>query len=123
MPSNSLNGSGSPEEPAGKPEDCLNTDAPARTSGQNVGCLNIREELADLWDQDLLFMSEPEYDDAIIGVVERAGGSPVIAYDTQKILDILERSMPMEDAQEFFEYNILGAYMGDRTPVYITQNY
>jgi hypothetical protein len=55
--------------------------------------------------------------------MERAGGSPVIAYDTQKILDILERSMSVEEAQEFFEYNILGAYMGDRTPVYITQNY
>lgn len=122
MPSNSLNRGGSPEEPAGDPER-LNNGQPARNSGQDSKRLNIREELADLWDQDLLFMSEPEYDDAIIGVMERAGGSPVIAYDTQKILDILERSMPMEDAQEFFEYNILGAYMGDRTPVYITQNY
>jgi hypothetical protein len=122
MPSNSLNRGGSPEEPAGDPER-LNNGQPARNSGQDSERLNIREELADLWDQDLLFMSEPEYDDAIIGVMERAGGSPVIAYDTQKILDILERSMPMEDAQEFFEYNILGAYMGDRTPVYITQNY
>ena len=122
MPSNSLNRGGSPEEPAGDPER-LNEDTPARTSGHDLERLNIREELAEIWDQDLLFMSEPEYDDAIIGVMERAGGSPVIAYDTQKILDILERSMPMEDAQEFFEYNILGAYMGDRTPVYITQNY
>jgi hypothetical protein len=122
MPSNSLNRGGSPEEPAGDPER-LNNGQPARNSGQDSERLNIREELADLWDQDLLFMSEPEYDDAIIGVMERAGGSPVIAYDTQKILDILERSMPMEEAQEFFEYNILGAYMGDRTPVYITQNY
>ena len=122
MPSNSLNGGGSPEEPAGDPER-LNKEQPARNSGQDSERLNIREELAEIWDQDLLFMSEPEYDQAIIGVMERAGGSPVIAYDTQKILDILERSMPMEEAQEFFEYNILGAYMGDRTPVYITQNY
>jgi hypothetical protein len=122
MPSNSLNRGGSPKEPAGDPER-LNKDTPARTSGLDLERLNIREELAEIWDQDLLFMSEPEYDDAIIGVMERAGGSPVIAYDTQKILDILERSMPMEEAQEFFEYNILGAYMGDRTPVYITQNY
>jgi hypothetical protein len=122
MPSNSLNRGGSPEEPAGDPER-LNEDKPARTSRHDMERLNIREELAEIWDQDLLFMSEPEYDDAIIGVMERAGGSPVIAYDTQKILEILERSMPMEDAQEFFEYNILGAYMGDRTPVYITQNY
>lgn len=122
MPSNSLNRGGSPEEPAGDPER-LNNNTPARTSERDLERLNIREELAEIWDQDLLFMSEPEYDDAIIGVMERAGGSPVIAYDTQKILEILERSMPMEDAQEFFEYNILGAYMGDRTPVYITQNY
>jgi hypothetical protein len=122
MPSNSLNRGGSPEEPAGNPER-LNDGQPARTRQQDSERLNIREELAEIWDQDLLFMSEPEYDDAIIGVMERAGGSPVIAYDTQKILDILERSMSVEEAQEFFEYNILGAYMGDRTPVYITQNY
>jgi hypothetical protein len=122
MPSNSLNRGGSPEEPAGDPER-LNEDTPARTSGLDLERLNIREELAEIWDQDLLFMSEPEYDQAIIGVMERAGGSPVIAYDTQKILDILERSMSVEEAQEFFEYNILGAYMGDKTPVYITQNY
>jgi len=122
MPSNSLNRGGSPEEPAGDPER-LNDNAPARTSGLDLERLNIRKELAEIWDQDLLFMSEPEYDQAIIGVMERAGGSPVIAYDTQKILDILERSMSVEETQEFFEYNILGAYVGDKTPVYITQNY
>jgi hypothetical protein len=105
MPSNSLNGGGSPEEPAKEPEECLN---------------DIRTDLSEVWGCEFLFLSETEYDEAIIGVVERAAGSPVIAYDTQKILDILELSMPMEDAQEYFEYNILGAYMGDRTPVYIT---
>ena len=123
MPSNRLNSSqiaGSSSGELGRSER-LNT--PETSAGLPEERLNIRKELAEIWDQDLLFMSEPEYDDAIIGVMERAGGSPVIAYDTQKILDILERTMPMEDAQEFFEYNILGAYMGDRTPVYITQNY
>ena len=106
MPSNSLNVGGSPDEPA-----------------KDLERLNIREELSEIWGQAFLFMSEPDYDAAIIGVVERAGASPVIAYDTQKILDILERDMSMEEAQEFFEYNILGAYMGDQTPMYITQNY
>jgi hypothetical protein len=123
MPSNRLNSSqiaGSSSGELGSSERLNAPETPAQMHGER---LNIREELAEIWDQDLLFMSEPEYDQAIIGVMERAGGSPVIAYDTQKILDILERSMPMEDAQEFFEYNILGAYMGDRTPVYITQNY
>ena len=107
MPSNSLN-SGSPDEPAGKPDERLN---------------DVRTDLSEIWQVEFLFLTEPEYDDAIIGVVERAAGSPVIAYDTQKILSILERSMPIDQAQEYFEYNILGAYMGDKTPVYITQNY
>ena len=122
MPSNSLNGGGSPEEPAKDPEG-LNAGTPAGASRQDSERLNIRTELSEIWGVEFLFLSEEEYDAAIIGVVERAGGSAVIAYDTQKILSILERSMPMEDAQEYFDYNILGAYMGDKTPVYITQNY
>lgn len=123
MPSNSLNRGGSPEEPAGTAGDAerLNDGQPARNSGLNLERLNIREELTEEWGQAFLFMSEPDYDDAIIGVVEKAGGESVIAYDTQIILSILERFMPIEDAQEFFEYNILGAYMGDKTPVYITR--
>lgn len=123
MPSNSLNRGGSPEEPAGTAGDAerLNDGQPARNSGLNLERLNIREELTEEWGQAFLFMSEPDYDEAIIGVVEKAGGESVIAYDTQIILSILERSMPIEEAQEFFEYNILGAYMGDKTPVYITR--
>jgi hypothetical protein len=108
MPSNSLNRGSSPEEPANEPEERLN---------------DVRTDLSEIWQVEFLFLTEPEYDDAIIGVVERAAGSPVIAYDTQKILSILERSMPIDEAQEYFEYNILGSYMGDKTPVYITQNY
>jgi len=123
MPSNRLNSDQIAGSSSGELASSERLNTPEAQAGVHGERLNIREELAEIWDQDLLFMSEPEYDQAIIGVMERAGGSPVIAYDTQKILDILERSMPMEDAQEFFEYNILGAYMGDRTPVYITQNY
>lgn len=118
MPSNSLNTTSSPDELPGKPVERLND--PARTSRPEDESLNIRITLSEIWGCELLFLSEDEFDEAIIGVVERAGGSPVIAYDTQKILDILEQSMPMEDAQEYFDYNILGAYMGDKTPVYIT---
>lgn len=117
MPSNSLNGGGSSEEPAKDPE---GLNAPAESSRKDSDRLNIRTNLSEAWGVEFLFLSEEEYDEAIIGVVERAGGSAVIAYDTQKILSILERSMPMEDAQEYFDYNILGAYMGDKTPVYIT---
>jgi hypothetical protein len=82
--------------------------------------LNIREELAGEWGTELLFLSEEEFDEAIIGVSERIGDEPVVAYDTTKIVEILSRSMTVDEAYEYFEFNILGAYVGEKTPVFIT---
>lgn len=82
--------------------------------------LNIREELAGEWDAELLFLSEEEFDEAIIGVSERIGDEPVVAYDTTKIVEILSRSMTVDEAYEYFEFNILGAYVGEKNPVFIT---
>ena len=72
----------------------------------------------DLDCEGLLFADG--FDDAIIGIAERIGMEPVVAYDTNKIIEILARDMPKEDAVEYFEFNILGAYMGERTPVFIS---
>jgi hypothetical protein len=102
MPSNSLNNnqSSSPDEPAER--------------------LNIRDELAGEWDTPLLFLAEEEFDEAIIGVAERIGDEPVVAYDTTKIVSILSRSMTVDEAYEYFEFNILGSYVGSKTPLFIT---
>jgi hypothetical protein len=60
-------------------------------------------------------------DDAIIGVGQRCGDVNIIVYDSQKIVDILvERDgMDREEAWEYFEFNILGAYVGEPTPMYL----
>ena len=104
MPSNSLNNNqiagSSPDEPAER--------------------LNIRDELAQEWDTELLFLDEDEFDEAIIGVSERMGDEPVVAYDTTKIVEILSRSMTVDEAYEYFEFNILGSYVGKKTPIFIT---
>lgn len=61
------------------------------------------------------------FDDAIIGIAHRAGGMEVIAYDIRKCLKILQDrdGMDAETAQEFFDFNVVDAYMGDHTPVFI----
>ena len=82
--------------------------------------LNVRLMLAQEWDTELLFLSEVEFDEAILGVAERIGQGPVVAYDTTKLVEILSRSMSVDEAYEFFDYNILGAYVGDKTPLFIT---
>ena len=72
----------------------------------------------DLDYEGLLFADG--FDEAIIGVAERIGMEPVVAYDTNKIIEILSREMTEDEAVEYFEFNILGAYMGERTPIYIS---
>jgi hypothetical protein len=61
------------------------------------------------------------FDEAIIGMAERINLGPVVAYDVDKMLNIMvERDgMTYEEAMEYFDYNILGAWMGENTPVYI----
>tara|TARA_S200002703_G_scaffold154462_1_gene157292 strand:+ start:216 stop:494 length:279 start_codon:yes stop_codon:yes gene_type:complete len=60
------------------------------------------------------------YDEAIMGYAGRCGMNEVLLYSTNKIIQILmERDgMTDEEAIEFFEFNIKGAYMGEGTPLY-----
>jgi hypothetical protein len=64
------------------------------------------------------------FDEAIIGMAERINLGPVVAYDVQKIIEIMvERDgMTYEEAYEFYDFNIVGSWMGDFTPVFITTN-
>jgi hypothetical protein len=73
--------------------------------------MSIQEEYPDLLTLD-------GFDEAIIGVVERID-LLVVCYDKQKILKILSRDMSEMQALEYYEFNILGAYMGENTPVYL----
>ena len=119
MPSNSLNNdqTSSPDEL--RSSERLNAESLPHELDERV---NIREALAEDWDAELLFLSEEEFDEAIIGVSERIGNEPVVAYDTTKIVEILvlNHSMSVDEAYEYFEFNILGAYVGERTPTFIT---
>ena len=58
-------------------------------------------------------------DSAIIGVAQ-VHGNPVVAYSTEKILDnLVDQGMGFDEAREFMMFNILGAYMGEFTPLVI----
>ena len=60
-------------------------------------------------------------DKAFIGYVERAGQLPVACYKREKVIEILiSQGMASEDAVEYFEFNINGAYVGEFTPFYLT---
>ena len=58
---------------------------------------------------------------AFVGVVETYGQEPRACYDSTKCLDILQErdGMSLEEAAEFYEFNIIGAYVGKHTPAFI----
>ena len=80
---------------------------------------SIRERLAEFYADDLLFLEEDEYDEAILGVVEQCGGFCAVCYDRTKLVEILCRTMDYEDAVSHMDYNVTGSYVGPRTPVFL----
>jgi len=71
--------------------------------------------------QDLLFLTEPWYDAAIIGITDTA---PVrVIYNTDAIIETLVASGDFEDegeAYEYYDFNIEGAYVGEHTPIFVS---
>lgn len=79
-----------------------------------------RKDIEDLYGDD-----EPEimfadgYDEAIAGVVWDGERTRVV-YTTEEILKILmEDGMSYDEASEYFDFNVAGAYMGVYTPLYL----
>lgn len=77
-----------------------------------------REALAEIDDQTLLVEG---FDDAIVGYALRCGQPVLAVYDQRKCIEILMQrdGMTREDAEEFFDFNVVGAWVGDRTPLFL----
>lgn len=81
-----------------------------------------REEIdrySDAADSEMLLMDG--YDDCIAGIMERFGMEPIVCYDKAKVLDkLMKDGMSHDEAVEWFEFNQIGAWMGDGTPCFLT---
>jgi hypothetical protein len=73
--------------------------------------MKISDEYPDLLKAD-------GFDEAIIGVVQRIG-LEAICYDLNKVIAILMRDMTEEEAWEYYQFNIAGAWVGESTPVFL----
>ena len=73
------------------------------------------ERIFDLY-PDEEFLIADGFDEAIIGVdAERMR----IVYDAYKCIEILSREMSQDQAAEYFEYNVLQSYVGEKTPIFV----
>ena len=65
------------------------------------------------------------FDGAVIGVGHRCGQPPVVVYDYDRIVKVLvERDLlTLEEAVEWIEHNMVGGWIGDRTPIVMNRMY
>jgi hypothetical protein len=60
------------------------------------------------------------FDNCLIGFTSNQCGNPVAVYDKCKMIKKLAKDMNSDDeALEYFDYNIEGAYVGEFTPKYV----
>jgi|TARA_R100000315_G_C5235356_1_gene147101 hypothetical protein len=65
-------------------------------------------------------LSADGFDQAFLGVVFE-WGPPRAVYSYEKCVNVLiERDkMTQEEALEYMEYNVVGAYVGEQTPIFV----
>lgn len=90
-------------------------------------------------DEEFVFLEPAStFDAALVGVTLAQPGRPsVLVYDAEKCVDQIEREMDeaefgfaptggeedsRERAEEYFEFNTVGAWMGERTPVFLRRS-
>jgi hypothetical protein len=78
-----------------------------------------RDEIAEHY-PELLVLNPKYFDKAILGVVNRIN-TVAVCYSESKIIEILmkEDEMDYDEAVEYYQYNILGSWVGEYTPVYL----
>lgn len=64
-----------------------------------------------------------QLDDAIVGVASRIGSEDFLVYSRQKCIEIFmaKNDWTYEEADEWFEYNVQGAYVGESTPAFMEE--
>ena len=67
------------------------------------------------------FLLADGFEDAFVGVVAGMQREPVACYDRARCIAVLvaRDGMTEEDAEEYFVFNVEGAWVGDRTPVFV----
>lgn len=64
------------------------------------------------------------FDEAIIGVGYRCGQPDIIVYDAEKCVKILmDQGMTEEEAIDYFDFNVVGAWVGEETPIFVREMY
>lgn len=73
------------------------------------------EEIVEYYQEEEIWKADG-FDGAVIGIDDK---SMRLIYSVKKCIEILMmEDMSMEDAIEHFDFNVSGAYFGEKTPIW-----
>jgi hypothetical protein len=63
------------------------------------------------------------FDNCYLGIGETYGEPPALIYDYAQIIEHLQQQdgISQEEAEEYFEFNILGSYIGEKMPIFLNR--
>jgi hypothetical protein len=85
--------------------------------------MGMRQDL-EQWSKDteeeLLFADG--FDKAIVGLGEQYSRTTAVVYDYNKCVEVLmtRDKMSRDEAIEYMEFNVVTAYVGEKTPIFLT---
>lgn len=74
--------------------------------------------LENLLQEDENVILADGFENAFVGI-GRQFGNPIAIYDRLKCIEILMKDMTQDEAEEYFSFNVEGAFIGDKTPIFL----
>ena len=64
-----------------------------------------------------------EFDGCLVGLGYRYNDGPLAMYSIDKVLRVyVARGMDEEEAQEWFDFNVIGGWVGEGTPIFVRED-
>ena len=80
---------------------------------------NIQETLENcLYDDETVLLADG-FEDAFVGIGRQFGKSMAVYNKSKCIESLVKEGMDEEEAEEYFQYNVEGAWVGENTPIFL----
>ena len=78
----------------------------------------LKQKIEEMIGEDESVLLADGFESAFIGIA-RQFNTTFAVYDRDKCIEILTENMSYEEAEEYFQYNVEGAYVGENTPAFL----
>jgi len=83
--------------------------------------MTLDDAMSHLEDNEALLMDpQDQFNPCIVGIGYRFNHGPVAVYDIDKVIQaFVADGMTEEGAYEHYEFNVIGGWVGDGTPIFV----